>query len=370
MPSRSNRLLSIGVLAALLLPGALGLVRTANRIIVPAGDTITEDLYAFGGSVIVEGTVDGDVFALTGDLTITGTVTGDVIGFAGTRVRVTGAVHGSVRVVSPDITVTGWIGADLAALTASASLDAVIGRDVLLVAGSADIAGTTGRDIRAQVWRLHVGGDVGGDVRIKVDRLDIEPGARVAGDVIYRASADAAVADTASIGGSLVRSRVFSPVWARAVERAIAVLGLLGFVLAGLVLGWLFRGTARRSVDAASERPWLTALVGLGLLVLPPLLVIPLSLTLVGLPLALLLTVLWLLSLFLGALPVVTWVGRRLLRGRGGLTGALVVGALLWRGAMWLLPLAAVLLYLAGTIVGLGALGRSAWAARRSAAAV
>jgi cytoskeletal protein CcmA (bactofilin family) len=370
MPSHSRSLLSVGVLAVLLLPGALGLVRTANRIIVPAGDTISEDLYAFGGSVTVEGTVDGDVFALTGDLTITGIVTGDVIGFAGTRVRVDGAVGGSVRVVSPDITVTGRVGDDLAALAASANLDAVIGRDVLLVAGSADINGTTGRDVRAQVWSLDVGGQVDGDVRVKVDRLDLEPGARVVGDVIYRASADAAVADSASIGGSLVRSKVFSPVWARAVERALAVLGLLGFVLAGLVLGWLFRGTARRAVAASSERPWLTMLVGAGLLVIPPLAVIPLSLTLVGLPLALLVAVLWLLSLFLGALPAVTWVGGRLLRGRGGPTGALVVGALLWRGAMWLLPLAAVLLYLAATVMGLGGLGRAAWAARRGVPSV
>ena len=41
MPSRSRNLLSVGALAVLLLPGALGLVRTANRIIVPAGDTIS-----------------------------------------------------------------------------------------------------------------------------------------------------------------------------------------------------------------------------------------------------------------------------------------------------------------------------------------
>ena len=55
MPSRSNRLLSIGVLAALL-PGVVGLVRTANRVIVPAGDIISDDLYAFAGSVTIEGT--------------------------------------------------------------------------------------------------------------------------------------------------------------------------------------------------------------------------------------------------------------------------------------------------------------------------
>jgi hypothetical protein len=35
---------------------------------------------------------------------------------------------------------------------------------------------------------------------------------------------------------------------------------------------------------------------------------------------------------------------------------------------MWLLPLAAVLVYVAGTVWGLGALGRAAWQGRRRAA--
>jgi cytoskeletal protein CcmA (bactofilin family) len=368
MRSRSSRFLSV-TLAALLLPGVVGLVRTANRIIVPASDTIAEDLYAFGGTVSVEGIVEGDVFAFTGILSVSGTVTGDVLGFAGTRVEVSGSVGGSVRVVTPTITVTGSVGDDVAALAAGATLDGVVGRDALLVAGRADVRGTTGRDVRAQAWDLRLGGEVVGDVRAKADRVSLEPNTRIVGDVLYQASSDASVAEAASVDGRLVRTRVFSPVWARAVSRAISVFGWLGFLLAGLALGWAFRSTGRRAVESVGSRPGRTLAVGAALLVLTPLAVIPLSLTLVGLPIALMLTVGWLLAVFLGALPAVTRAGAWVLRGRGGPAAALVVGGSLWWAAMWALPLAAVLLYVAATVVGLGAAGRAVWAQRAASRA-
>jgi hypothetical protein len=367
MRSRSRALLSVPLLAVALLPGALGLVRTASRVIVPEGDVIAEDLTAVAGRVIIEGTVEGDLIVVVGELTITGSVTGDVIGFASTRVRVDGTVDGSVRIASPSISIGGAVGDDVAALAVDADLDAVVGRDVLVVAGSADVAGTTGRDVRGQAWWFDVAGEVGRDVLVKADSLDLEAGTRVAGDVLYLASSDAGVADAATVQGRLVRRTVLEPVWARAVERLVAVLGLLGLVLGGLTLAWLFRRTTRRAVAVTGDRPLAALGTGVALVLLPPLVAVPLSLTLVGLPVALLLLVLWVIGLFLGAVPAVSWAAGRLLGGRGGLPAAIVVGALLWRGAMWLFPLAAVLLFLAAVVMGLGSFGVAAWEQRRAA---
>jgi len=53
-----------------------------------------------------------------------------------------------------------------------------------------------------------------------------------------------------------------------------------------------------------------------------------------------------------------------LLRGSGGTAAALVVGAVVWRGAMWLLPLIAALVYLAALVLGLGAYATAAWSIR------
>lgn len=103
-------------------------------------------------------------------------------------------------------------------------------------------------------------------------------------------------------------------------------------------------------------------------LIVPPILVLPLFLTLVGIPVALVILVLWAIMLFLGPLPAVTTAGTRLLRSSGGIAGGLVVGAALFRGALWLLPLIAGFIYLGFLLVGVGSYTMAAWSLRKQAA--
>ena len=107
-------------------------------------------------------------------------------------------------------------------------------------------------------------------------------------------------------------------------------------------------------------------MVGVIALVAIPLLMLPLFLTLVGIPIALVLLVCWIVALVLGPIPAVTHLGSLLLRGRGGAAAALVVGAVAWRGSMWALPLIGGLLYLTALVVGLGAYMTAGWQLRRA----
>jgi hypothetical protein len=171
------------------------------------------------------------------------------------------------------------------------------------------------------------------------------------------------------IVGSLIERTVLSPVWAKAASRAFAWLSVLALLVSGVVLFWLFPRTGARAAEIPGERPWRSALVGTLVVLLPPLLMLPLFLSLVGVPLAVLLLLAWLVVLFLGPIPAVTWAGRRLLRGKGGVAGGLVLGVILWRGAMWILPLVAAVLYLAALVVGVGGFVLAAWEVRGQAEA-
>jgi hypothetical protein len=215
---------------------------------------------------------------------------------------------------------------------------------------------------------MSIDGPVGKDVKVRVDTLILGDNAVVTGDVFYKGTDDARVSSTAVVLGAITRRDALAPVWAKALTRLFAILSVFGFVLSGLIGSWLFRGTSRRAVAEVGARPGRAALVGLGVVLLVPVLVLPLFLTLVGIPVALVLLLLWLVALFLGPLPAVTWVGQKAVSGQGGLALGLVVGAVLWRGAMWLLPLLAALLYLAALLIGLGAAVLAAWEQRKATA--
>ena len=364
--TRSRGLFGISFIALLAaVPLMVGSLRISGRVIVLADDVVTEDLYAFGDHVIVEGVVEGDLFVITGNLLVTGRVDGDILGMVGGPARISGVVGGSVRIAAVDLEITGSVGDDVAAVAAQGTVDGAVGRDVLAISGSLAIDAAVGRDVRAQVFRMSIDGPITGDVHARTDRLTLEDEAVIGGDVLYKASNDARVDPAAAVNGHLTRREVIAPVWAKSLTRLFAVLSVLGFIVAGLMALWLFRGWSARAVEAVERRPGRSALIGLGLLVVPPILMLPLFLTLVGIPVALVVLLTWLVALFLGPLPAVTTAGKRLLRGRGGVALGLVVGTMLWRGAMWLLPLLAAVIYLAALLIGLGAYGSAAWSLRR-----
>jgi cytoskeletal protein CcmA (bactofilin family) len=290
-----------------------------------------------------------------------------VVGVVAGTVRVTGTVGGSLRVAALRVESAGAIADDAAMLTVEARVDGSAGRDVMVVGGDARVGATVGRDLLAQVWRLRLEGDVSGKVIARADDLEVAAGSRVGDDVTVQVTDRLEVSPEAEIGGRVIEREILAPVWAKATTRLVAWLSLPALLVAGILLSWVFRGTARRAPEIAGERPWKSALVGLALVVLPPLASLPLFLSLVGIPLALVILVAWLLALVLGPIPALTRWGTALLGGRGGWMAGFVAGAVVWRGAVWLLAPISAALYLAAIVVGLGSFTLAAWERRRVA---
>jgi cytoskeletal protein CcmA (bactofilin family) len=151
-------------------------LRTGDTVTIGAGETVSNDVYAFAGTVRVDGTIDGDLVASGGLVEVTGTVTGDVLA-AGGSVNVTGTVGGDARVAGGTLAIGGSIKEDLLAtggqLTVTSS--GTVGEDLIAGTGQLTIDGTVTGSVLARTGTYTKGGTVGGTEDVTITGRDDQP---------------------------------------------------------------------------------------------------------------------------------------------------------------------------------------------------
>ncbi len=280
-----------------------------------------------------------------------------------------GEVGGAVRGVARTVVVeeTGTIGDDLAVAAVTTRVHGSVGRDAIIFGGRFELTGSIGRDLHGRFVRGALDGAIARNVDISTSSLDVGPNTDVCGSLLYRSNRSADRDPAAVIGGQFSRlsprPSFFVDVWWTMAN----ILGLLAFLFTGIVVLWLLRDTSTRAVSAIVNRPWRTLGLGLGALILIPVVIATFVVTLVGVPVAVLLALLYLLGFFLGPIPAVAAVGVRLRRGRGSVFGAFVIGALAWRAGIFLLSFVAGALYVLALVWGIGAWASAVWDGRAAA---
>ena len=346
-----------------------GALVTTDRYIVTEDERVGEDQYVTSTSAVIEGTIDGDLTIFSGSVSIAGEVTGSVTAFSSATVRLdpSGSIGGSVQGVGLNLTIEGDVGGDVffTAGTVIVTETGSVARDVIAFGGTTRIEGSVGRDVRGRSFRTTISGTVGGDVDIATSSLGIDAQADIGGDVLYRSSADASIEPGATIVGTVTKLPAQSNFLYGIILSLANVVGFLGFLVAGLVALWLARGVGARAVGAMLTRPIRSLLAGIAFVILVPLSIGLLAVTLVGIPLAIVAIALGVVAFIIGPVPAVAALGNRVLINRGGLFGAFLVGAILWRLGIWLIPVVGGAIYLVGLVWGLGAWVLGAFAARR-----
>jgi len=258
-------------LALSVVPGlAAAETRTGGTVVVGPDETVDGDLDAFGGSVVVRGTVTGDVNAFGGDVFVAeGARIGGSVNAAAGSVRIAGRVDGGVSGAAGDVTVleSGTVG----------SLDAG--------AGSVTVDGTVRGDATVGAETLVVGssGIVEGDLRYDAGEFVNE------GTVEGRTVRDESIA----------QGPQFDPVGGVG-QAAFDVYGFLVNLALGAILLLIFPRFSSRVADRAASDPVRSGGVGLLGLLAVPLALVLFAITIIGIPITL-----------VGALlfAVLAWIG-------------------------------------------------------------
>ncbi|MFD1565287.1 cell shape determination protein CcmA [Haloarchaeobius amylolyticus] len=340
--SRGSQLV-VAVLIAVVVIGTVPAVvagqsapQAGGTVVVEEGETV-DDLQAVGGTVIVRGTVTGDVSAAGGDVRIeeSGQVDGNLEGGAGS-VTIAGTVDGDVETGagSVRVTETGVVGGAFTAGAGTVVIDGTLEDDA---------------EIGAETIRLGETASIAGDLRYDGD-LEGNTDA-VAGDIEEDPSLGVDVAPTIQPFAT----------WLFAAY-AFAVNLVLGAILLAL-----FPRFSGRVASSVATGPLRTGLVGLGVFVGVPILLIALAITVIGIPLSIIGILIFALLLWIGAVyglfAVASWVLS--LVGLGNRWLALIVG-LLVGAALSRVPIVGGVFNLLVLLLGLGAIARALYGHRRN----
>ena len=307
-----------------------GVAFAAGNDSVVSGTT-DHTVYKAGASVTITGTVNGDIFCAGQTVTIDAVVNGDVI-CAGQSVTVNGTVNGNVRVAGQTVNIGAKVNrnASLAAQDAALQSNATISSDLGIAAQTATIDGQVGRDVNSVANTLALNSSVGRNVEANAQKLELGNAGRLVGNLTYTSPRLVKESNGATIAGKVTyhQSAPSHPghriahLW---VLRSFYV--DLALLVASMVLVALAPQVFGRWNKTARAKPWQALLAGFVAMFVVPALVIALALTIVGIPLAGVVVLAWILALFLSAPITAFYLGSLILKQEKRAPLVMLVGA-------------------------------------------
>ncbi len=262
---------------------------------VKKDEVVSHDYFASGDEVKISGKVDGDAFVFAQKIIIDGEVNGDLIA-AGGEILIPGKVDHDARLAASKISLSGTVDGNVTAGTGEFTFDrnGRIGNNLILGTKDVSLQGYIGKDLSAWANKITVNNNVGGTIKVAATDLTLDPGARVAGDVIYWASNNLTVNLGSDIKGQIVKHEIKNTDKVnKNLEKTLAgtvfalkVFGFVFYLLLGLLVIKLLPVFSYQVSDFINKKAVKSFLIGILMLFVVPLLFVILLLTIVGIPFA------------------------------------------------------------------------------------
>jgi hypothetical protein len=364
----ARRVRALAILLMVLSAGALQAQTATEAAQVPASADATNE-YVFGGSVRIEQAVAGDLVAAGGDVEVQAPVAGSAYVMGG-DVRVQARIGQSLFATGGNVTIDAPVGRHLRAGGGDLELGRAgrVGGNVTVGGGQVNLLGPVDGSVTVGGGQVFIDSAIGGDIDASGGELRLGPNARVAGTLRYRSGAE-----LTKDPGAQVLGGVESLAWsggdsARHGEHHDANWGiarLFGLALLAAVAALVTAGApqlATRLGQNARNRLGGSLLWGLAIVVGLPLAAVLLFITVIGIPLALAVLLLYPVVLLLGCLAGVLAMAHVMLQAvrpaapaTGGWRVLSAVVAVLLLSLLWRVPVAGPLLWGLLGLLGTGA---------------
>jgi cytoskeletal protein CcmA (bactofilin family) len=319
------------------------MTKTEALYMIEEGERVDGNIIAAANSVEIRGRVNGDVVVAGEKIIIAGDIEGDVFA-AGSNIRVEGYVKGSVWAAGKNVSIASNISHNvwLAGQQVTITNNTVVGWDAYTAGSIIATEGVISRTLWAAGNTITIGSRIGNDVRAAIDQtgtITVLPTAAIARDFGYKAprAEQLTIQDGGKIFGSVKHQAiaVSNQDWRQAFNITYLfgrLLKTLWWIVIGIVLVTVVPKKVKEVVETMMGTPSPALLRGLGVLFLAPIVAVIMAITFLGIPLAVLMMLWYVIVLciatVLGRVCIGQWVLRRLKLKQGdSLMWSLVVGS-------------------------------------------
>lgn len=291
-------------------------------ITLEAGQTIKGPIFYGGKIVKIDGNIDGTAFIAAQEIRINGEINGDLIA-AAQQIIISGKVEGNTYSASQDLLISGTIKGDALgfAQKTETSREALIQRDALMAAEKIVHQGEINRQLLAFGNEIRIDGKVSDDIKLGVENLTILDKAEVGGNLLYASENKALLSSKAQVKGRTNWEKVALSQYREVNKKEEYQDNIMGIIigLAGALLIWFLIRIWRprlwtETIKPIKEQPIKTLGLGALALILTPIVAIIFMVTVIGMPLGIILALVYGVFLYLAKIVVAVFLGYSLAR--------------------------------------------------------
>lgn len=301
-------------------------LRSGENPTLPPDEVINSDYFAAGNTVNLSGIVNGDAYLAGGNINVDGIINGDLL-VAGGNLNLRGRVTGDIRAAGGQLNIGTDIGGNLTALGGNVTVEqgAIVAGSLVSGAGNLLVNAPIGKGATFGGGNVAISNTIGGDINAGVGNLTLNRGAKIAGNLNYWAKQNASLSPEASISGQIIRHEPVEGTTPKPAPPDVAsfLAGFFAFwktvsFISALILGLLLIRFLPNYMDSSSglirSNFWKCLLTGFITVIVFPIMLIFLLLTVLGVPAAFVLALIFMLVSYFAKIIISLSIGRKLLQ--------------------------------------------------------
>lgn len=286
--------------------------------------------FFYGDNVVIEGKVNGTTIVFAQRVFVDGTIDGDLF-IAAQNISIDGKVSGNVYIAGQEVEVS-TVANDifLAGQDIIVNKEAKVERDLLAASNTITNAGEIGRNFNASAGKVIINGRVGNEVNLRTDEIYLQSRASIEGDFNYTGKNQAKIDKQAKIIGDTkwkfydgkeenIIKKDFNRSYTIRMNKTQSIIfnfisSILAYLLVWFIIIKIRKNFFQRTVATLTEKPVKIMGIGLLSLIVVPIISIIFMITIIGIPLGILLIMLYGISIYISGIIVAIYIGEKVMK--------------------------------------------------------